>query len=193
MNKSIYLFLFFVLFFSSCKNKEDNCKDISLEEGNITKQEEYDIVNTILEKKYSGDSDLLIIQKTQPSRSSDYFSGFIDLETYELDSTVFEEYNAHVSTSLYWKEDLISDDYEVMAQTELDCYFESGGKGWNAFYETRGEGFLQFQRPYLTEENRAIIEYGEYCGYLCAYGFLLILEKENGEWIIKLDQLTWIS
>ena len=87
--------------------------------------------------------------------------------------------------------------YSLISEKELHGYFNNKHKdGWGIFYakHPKAAGYLQFSAVgYNTPRTEALVFLGHYCGSLCGTGHLFLLEKENGQWVVKNRLMQWIS
>lgn len=188
---------FAFLFLLSCK-KENPCPKLSLSNSNISNQEEYLIVESVLNdytKDVSG-----FIHFSQESLSWDEYLDFIlehggyVAELFDTLSIPSEEYKILNDTSFVWGQ-LFSVEPDLISKEELSCYFEENfDTGWNNYHENFQDsgGYLKFGRP-LIIEDKAYVEYAQFCHSLCGYGYFAVLGKENGKWVVKETIFLWIS
>jgi len=60
--------------------------------------------------------------------------------------------------------------------------------------EARPDYLHIFLLPLFNKKNDlAIVEYDRFCGYRCAEGRIVFLNKVNAQWIITKSQTTWIG
>jgi len=87
--------------------------------------------------------------------------------------------------------------YSLLSKDELDGNFKKKGPaGWSAFYKKhpKASGYLSFSSVgYSSSGTEALVYLGHYCGGLCGTGHLILLAKENGQWVVKNRLMMWIS
>jgi hypothetical protein len=88
-------------------------------------------------------------------------------------------------------------DYLLLSQEELAEISSQGN--WNEVLQerypsTNGHGYLIFSRVGFNDTlDQAVIYVGRVAGPLMGAGYYYMLEKRNGEWIIKAESMAWIS
>ncbi len=86
-------------------------------------------------------------------------------------------------------------DYVLLSTDELSAIM-SQPDGWTAFYEAypNSHGYTEVSRVGFNNSlDQAVIYVGNMAGPLMGAGFYYLMEKENGEWIIKEQIMVWIS
>ncbi len=183
----------------ACKKSDDTsqiieCEDVENVNGNISNQEEYDIIEAVLSEHYSTTGFLHIVEYTEVCSSCAELShSFLSDNGINYDSTTVSNYALKNDIEWYWNEQFNTTNVMINKE-ELNCFFDSGN-GWNNYYAKyeQSSGYLQFGRPATNGADEAIVHYGEYCNYLCAAGFIVLLEKIDGVWQVKHNINTWIS
>ncbi len=176
---------------SSC-GKEDSLEfPLADDSGCVV---EYSIIDALLKHQYSEETFLHVSQSTISNSHHWYESVVFPL--LGSDSLELEAFRAQDTIPHVWGDSFTSDitfftDEENQSLLDADVNF------WAAYYEAHEEsnGYLRFSKPYYINENQteAIVINEMYCGFLCAYGFLATLEKQDGRWVVIENQLVWIS
>jgi len=88
-------------------------------------------------------------------------------------------------------------DYVLLSQEELAEISSRGN--WNEVLKDRypnsnGYGYLIFSRVGFNQSlDQAVVYVGQVAGPLMGSGHYYMLEKENGEWLIKAQAMSWVS
>lgn len=199
MRNLLSIGLICILIFS-CKESDDipqitECEDVENINGNITDQEEYDIIEAVLNEYYSTLDFLHITEDTDICTSScaEMIHDFLTVTNVSYDSTTVSNYALKNDAVAYWNDQFNT--ANLINSGELDCFFDNSNNGWDSYYAKyeNSPGFLRFGRPATNGDNEAIVLYGHSCHYLCGYGYIVVLEKINGVWQIRDRINTWIS
>ncbi len=88
----------------------------------------------------------------------------------------------------------LSVDYVLITQDELATIFNQPD-GWDVFHEKYSEaGYSVVSRVGFNRTlDQALIYVGHMAGPLMGSGSYYLMEKQNGEWIIKEEIMVWIS
>jgi hypothetical protein len=169
------------------------CAGFPLSGGNIDAHEEYAILEAIIEEYHPNREFIHIHQESQTSWSAEFIFSSMDINGASFDSTTVEEYVLKNDSAYYWK-NLFNLPVKFFTEEEYLCLFKGNEYAWESYYAkySKSGGFLQFARPAIHGNNEAILEYGIHCGYECCAGYIVILEKQNGEWLVKHRIGTWI-
>lgn len=84
----------------------------------------------------------------------------------------------------------------LVSEESINTYFKGKGDGWAKFYKDHPEagGFWSFSAVgYSKDHQEALVYLGHHCGYLCGTGHLVLLSKEDGNWVVKNRVMLWIS
>jgi len=84
----------------------------------------------------------------------------------------------------------------IVSSVEISDFFKKKGDGWEGFYRKypKSSGYWAFSPVgYSNDSLEALVYVDHSCGYLCGTGHLVLLEKENGAWIVKNRVMLWIS
>jgi hypothetical protein len=86
----------------------------------------------------------------------------------------------------------------LVSQADLDAIFKTQDyqAGWDAFGKAYAgaHSYYTFSRVvFNTAGDQALMYFSTHCGGLCGGGNLVLLAKENGAWVVKTMQMTWIS
>jgi hypothetical protein len=72
--------------------------------------------------------------------------------------------------------------------------FENKSQGWEYFYQHVGHRADYFSAPVFFNNYTSCLFYSGYsCGFLCAYGSLILYKKEGNHWTEVKSYCTWIS
>jgi len=199
MKNLLAIILISVLIFS-CKESDDasqitECEDVENVNGNITDQEEYDIIEAVLNEYYSTMDFLHIVEDTEVCGNScaEMIHSFLIGDGISYDSTIVADYVLKNEVVSYWNDQFNT--ANLINEEELNCFFDNNGNGWGSYYAKyeNSPGFLRFGRPTTNGTNEALVLYGLSCNYLCGYGYIVVLEKIDGAWQVRDRINTWIS
>jgi len=84
--------------------------------------------------------------------------------------------------------------YILLSADELSTIMKQPD-GWNAFYEKYSpSGYMQLSRVGFNQTlDQAIVYVGGEPGPMMGSGNYYLMEKQNGQWVIKEQVLAWIS
>jgi hypothetical protein len=86
---------------------------------------------------------------------------------------------------------------ELLSQAESDQIFAKGtDKTWTAYYEQfpGAQGKMDLSRVGFSKDGiRAVVYAGNMQGGLAGGGYNFLLEKQNGNWVVQAQEMTWIS
>ncbi|MBI5298204.1 MAG: hypothetical protein HY869_22225 [Chloroflexi bacterium] len=85
-------------------------------------------------------------------------------------------------------------EYVLLSSDELSTIFNQSD-GWDIFHQNYSvAGYKVFSRVGFNRTlDQALIYVGQMVGPLMGAGYYYLLEKENGEWIMKEQIMVWIS
>ena len=85
-------------------------------------------------------------------------------------------------------------DYILLGNDELSTIMKQPN-GWDAFYAKYSHGgYTQFSRVGFNNTlDQAVVYVGGMAGPLMGSGYYYLMEKKNGEWVIKEQVMVWIS
>ncbi|MBI5962427.1 MAG: hypothetical protein HY863_03035 [Chloroflexi bacterium] len=85
-------------------------------------------------------------------------------------------------------------DYILLSTDDLSTIMRRTN-GWNAFYEKYSHsGYTQFSRVGFNNSlDQAMVYVGQMAGPLMGNGFYYLMEKKDGQWVIKEQVMVWIS
>ncbi len=193
MSNSILLAFLFIICVS-CSEEDPLCPKLDLEQGSITIQDEYAIVETILRTQFRDKKFIHTSQKSLGLKSDAKYPEFLTDTKITFDTTDFQEYLALNAETFIWG-DSFDNAAELINKDEINCHFDVEKDGWAGYkkkYEN-SEGFVAFARPFINEEGEAFLEYEFYCDWLCGYGYIASLKKEGNFWVLNEYWNTWIS
>jgi len=193
MKNSFLLFIILGVFFTSC-SEEKPCPTLSLKEGTISNQNEYDIVKAIIDTQIQKGYFFHISQGLVSFRRLETLTERIEDDQYNFSETAIDEYLSLNEKSGIWGTELYNSK-QMINDDELNCHFVVERDGWIGYYEKYedSEGVFKFSRPYIDDNNMAFIEYEITCGYECGSGYIAILKKQGEFWVVNEAINTWIS
>jgi hypothetical protein len=85
-------------------------------------------------------------------------------------------------------------DYVLLSADELSTIMNQPN-GWDAFYAKYSHGgYTQFSRVGFNKTlDQAVVYVGSMAGPLMGSGFYYLMEKKDGQWVIKEQVMAWIS
>lgn len=85
-------------------------------------------------------------------------------------------------------------EYVLLSSEELSTIFKQPD-GWDVFHKKYSDsGYTVFSRVgFNSTLDQAVVYVGSMAGPLMGAGYYYLLEKENGEWLIKEQIMVWIS
>lgn len=131
------------------------------------------------------------IDPDNPQQTLDYIkSGLKSVSKDTLDN--YLERNAQPSQLLPDMD--LGAEYVLLSGEEMSAIF-SQPDGWDAFYEQYSMGgYTVFSRVGFNDTlDQAVLYVGQMAGPLMGAGYYYLMEKENGEWIMKEQIMIWIS
>lgn len=192
-----FKFLFFIalLSFISC-TKDEICQDINLNNHNIFDLQEYEILEAVIDSIYGKSEFLHISQNSHSISGPEYFDYPIERGYIQNRMQLIDDYSNLNASSYLWgnlfnEETIIS----LISNEKLDCIANSSQNFWQSYYAKydKSNGIIEFGRPFINENQEALIVHNKSCGYVCGYGYISFLKKENNKWKIIENALIWIS
>ncbi len=89
--------------------------------------------------------------------------------------------------------------YTLISRADVDNFFVAhnlDGTGWDLFYAKypKSQGIIWVSRPgFNNSMNQAILYIANRRHWLAGTGYLLLLTKQDGVWVVKDKLLVWIS
>jgi len=86
--------------------------------------------------------------------------------------------------------------YFLVTNEEMKAIFGARGDGWDNFYKKYpgAQGVLFFSRVgFDRRRDQSLVYVGDLSGHLGGVGYLDLLAKKNGAWIIVKQAMLWIS
>lgn len=86
--------------------------------------------------------------------------------------------------------------YFLVTSKEISEIFHARGDAWNDFYKKYpgAQGILSFSRVgFDRRRDQALVYYGNQAAWLGGAGYLVLLAKTNGSWVIVKTSMLWIS
>jgi hypothetical protein len=141
---------------------------------------------------------VVILQETSTNISSDNPQQSIDYIKSGLPSVskeTFDNYLERNSEISQLSPDMqIGVDYVLLSTDELSAIMKQPN-GWDAFYAKYSHGgYTQFSRVGFNDSlDQAVVYVGSMAGPLMGSGFYYLMEKKDGQWVIKEQIMAWIS
>ncbi|MGI8638825.1 MAG: hypothetical protein ACR2MG_02580 [Pyrinomonadaceae bacterium] len=83
-----------------------------------------------------------------------------------------------------------------ISEKEENQLFRKGQDGWANFYKKypKAKRMISFSRVGFNQERtQALVSVSVGCGWLCGEGSFIVLQKENGKWIVQRNIGLWVS
>jgi hypothetical protein len=90
----------------------------------------------------------------------------------------------------------VSSEIILLSSADLDQFFKKDGGGWDAFYQQYpdAQGTLTFSAVgFNRDQTQALVYAGNQSHWLAGAGFYYLLEKQNDQWVVIDQAMTWIS
>lgn len=201
MKKPINYFaiiLLSIFLLSSCSDDSTEfvqCPDVTVEEGTIAGDLEYEIIDAVISHLFGSFESVLIINAATNivvGQNANEVQEYLDDREMDIDRVLIEEYiNLNVEGGL-WMNNFNNGELKSLA--EKRCLFSNGHAGCEA-YENKypnATGFLSFTRPAVLGDNVAIIEFEVgYCTDVRSE--FAVLKYENESWVVENIWVTTIS
>lgn len=85
---------------------------------------------------------------------------------------------------------------ELISPEQVAELFEKGGGGWDTFYKRYpgSLGLVSFSKVgFNARRDQAFVYVAKTCHWLCGDGEYILLNKEHGQWTVKVVQEIWES
>lgn len=93
----------------------------------------------------------------------------------------------------YWTNQLFPK-IKIVNSGMIRKIFENKSQSWEYFFQHVGHRINYFSAPIFFNNYNYCLFYSEYhCGFLCAYGSLILHKKEGSNWTEVKSYCTWIS
>lgn len=184
-----WILLILGLFFSCTEDEVIYCEGFTLEEGDVLKTDEYEVIKAVLDY-HSNLFTRHLIQETKITLFLNQNVAALLKDSLEcttwLDSIDWVNYIMLNDESRYWDPDKLVN-CKVISQNELNCLYSVDSNNRELGYATKYEGYypIAYTRPLINGE-RAILEYFD-----CRIGFIT-LEKQAGQWKVTCESLRII-
>jgi len=86
--------------------------------------------------------------------------------------------------------------YFLVTNEEINAIFGARGNGWNNFYKKYpgAQGILLFSRVgFDRRRKQALVYAGDQSNYLGGAGYLVLLARKDGTWVVIKQAMIWIS
>ncbi len=127
-----------------------------------------------------------------------YYDCFQNFNNYSLKniSMLIDDYK-NMNVMAYKLENKFSIPQTVIliSRGELNKIFQNE-TGWDAFYERypNSSGIISISRVgFNSNKTQAILGFGYQAGWVWGKGYRIFLTKEEGKWIVKEQDMLWIS
>ncbi len=132
------------------------------------------------------------ISKDDPQQTIDYVKGGLK----SVSNDTLDDYLERNAEPSQLSPDMqLEVDYVLLTAEEHQSIFKQPD-GWDIFYKKfpGSGGYTVFSRVGFNNSlDQALIYVGNMAGPLMGAGYYYLLEKENGEWILKEQIMVWIS
>src|SRR5215510_2565223 len=127
-----------------------------------------------------------------PRQSMENYKGSLS----GISTETIESYAQRNEQSSQLSDDMqLGGDYVLLSEDELREISSQGN--WNEILQERypgSNGYLIFSRVGFDRAlDQAVIYVGEVAGPLMGAGYYYLLEKQNGQWVVKQQTMVWIS
>jgi hypothetical protein len=159
--------------------------------------EEYAVYSALIRQNpigYNLGSSFVVRENT--TADLDMFERTLE-NVHKLPSSLVDSYRSRNAASYTLSPNLdIEQDYIMMPQEVFDEILLKKGSRWTDFEAKypRASGFVIFSRVGFNEDgDEALADMGYRCGDLCGAGGLYLLVKEDGNWQVQEELMTWQS
>jgi len=164
----------------------------------IGADEEYQIFNAVLRSRFPENDYLHVIRTT--SSYTEYFSYQYKLDDsgFDYDSLMLSDFLIKNTFPTTLDETYLIEAVNTVARSELDSIWVNYEypNDWQEYYRRypNSNGMAELSRPgFSTDENMAVMKLGWQFGGDAGQGYLIILEKIDGKWMVRWWFDTWIS
>ncbi len=184
-----------IISLSGCENK-DSYPDFEPDTPDVLSDDVYEIYTVLINEYYSYIPALVAPQATDTTQDCS-LAYYLQLDSLGIDSTVIAQ-AVQLNKKSYFLDNKIKPETQffLLSNAEMDYYklhsFQEMIERYNA------NTIFFWGLPYIYETNipeqkMAVFSYNSYCGPMCASWYLVVMEKKEGKWKIRLHQLTAIS
>lgn len=188
------------LFFTSCNTEATGpiikeCPDFIVEEGSISDETEYQIINAVIKNNFSDFPLVQIINIPQDlivGNTTAQAQEYLSAQGIELEDELLDKYVNLNQSEEKWKNSF--KEGALKSEEEKRCFYADNEFPCESYQNKypNGRGFLNFTRPAFFEEQKAIVEYLEdHCNGI--RGVFVILKFEEGNWVVEKFFTTIIS
>jgi hypothetical protein len=201
--------LFFVIPMAAMTSSADQVKDTPApSEECVLSLEDYAVYSAVLldrgkpedpEERWDDKPDLIISDVTDSGEDGkSRMWGFRSVSKQNPSNDTVEHFNSRRQSPCQLKPQLSAAIlYRFLSKKEHDNFFKKKGVGgWKDFYKRypKSSGFWSFSLVgYDTNGTEALVYVGHHCGGLCGTGHLVLLAKEDGNWMVRNRVMLWIS
>lgn len=160
--------------------------------------EEYQIFNAVLRSRFPEENYLHVVRTTYGY--TEYFSYQYKLDDSGInyDTLMISDFLIKNTLPLTLNETYLIDPVYTVDKTELDSIWRNYNcpEDWQEYYRRypRSCGIIDFSRPgFSIDGNTAVMTLGWQFGGDAGHGYLVILKKIDGTWMLRWWFDTWIS
>lgn len=155
--------------------------------------ESYAVYNVVIQTFFPEKPEQLVIDALTAAD----FSGTPEGRGLHLDDALIAEYQARNAQPVRLEADRFSVGATVtlLEADEKVALFQTG-QGWDQFYERfpGSQGVMTLSAvAFNAEMTQALVYMGNQSYWLAGAGYYIVLAKENGTWVVKEQQMAWIS
>jgi hypothetical protein len=114
-----------------------------------------------------------------------------------IDSQVLEDFRQQNTASQPVKSDMqLGSPYTLLSQEVMKSIFSQNRDGWQLFYEQypQAPGITTIsQVGFNAAMDQALVYVGMLSHYLAGAGYIVFLQKVDGNWKVEQKVMTWIS
>ncbi len=164
------------------------------------KTDTYDIYSQIIKKDFSKSYKLIAIEELTPIglgviKDLDY--AYFKRNLKNLEKETFNDFrinNEKADTiKKYFSNNL---DVIILTKTEIDSIIFEKNSSWEGFYKIYGQtqGLLSFSKiGFDIDHKQALFYYSNQSDWLDGYGYFILFERINKNWIEKSSFMAWIT
>ena len=175
-----------------------SCGHLGLRKPNITEEDEYEIINAVIDSLFSTGEFIHLVQLAGSDVSLDNIKYYLDQEDFVYDTLMLTDYALKNDTLHFWDNTKLNDPARCISFDRYFGYFasSSSNEGWTGYYRDfpNSSGVLSFYRPGIDPSCiYAVLEFSLVSHYLAGQGYIALLEKQNETWNIIRIYYTWVS
>lgn len=193
-----------IWFFNYRANSDAVSADVSTTEKKFTAidsnpistiNEDYAVYSTIINGKQYNDEAIVVNDYT--SRGLLANAKNLNQKISSLTEDIINDYQAKNEENQKLENNFsVGSKVIFISEKEENQLFRKGQDGWAKFHKKylKAERMISFSRVGFNQERtQALVNISMGCGWLCGEGGFVLLQKENGKWIILQDIGLWAS